>query len=82
MTAECPPEPVDDLVLVLAGLATYFGIEMTARSANELEYGVVVLSDCVDRMLGDYSEATLQMLLPYFGRVMESSTFLEELGAR
>ena len=66
-------------VIVLAGLATNFGIEMTARSANEHEYGVVVLSDCVDRMLGDYSEATLKVLLPYFGRVMESSTFLGEL---
>ena len=73
---------LDRNVLVLAGLATNFGIEMTARSANEHEYGVVVLSDCVDRMLGDYSEATLHVLLPYFGRVMESSTFLEELGAR
>ena len=68
-------------VIVLAGLATNFGIEMTARSANEHEYGVVVLSDCVDRMLGDYSEATLKVLLPYYGRVMESSTFLGELGA-
>lgn len=68
-------------VLVLAGLATNFGIEMTARSANEREYGVVVLSDCTDRLLGEYSEATLRVLLPYFGRVMESAAFLRELDA-
>jgi ureidoacrylate peracid hydrolase len=68
-------------VIVLAGLATNFGIEMTARSANEHEYGVVVLSDCTDRMLGEYSEQTLKVLLPYFGRVMESATFIDELGA-
>ena len=68
-------------VLVLAGLATNFGIEMTARSANEREYGVVVLEDCTDRMLGEYSEATLRVLLPYFGRVMGSATFIAELGA-
>lgn len=69
-------------VLVLAGLATNFGIEMTARSANERDYGVVVLSDCTDRLLGDYSEATLRVLLPYFGRVMESAQFLQELAGR
>lgn len=66
-------------VLVLAGLATNFGIEMTARSANERDYGVVVLSDCTDRMLGEYSEMTIQQLLPYFGRVMESADFIREL---
>lgn len=68
-------------VLVLAGLATNFGIEMTARSANERDYGVVVLADCTDRLLGEYSEATLRVLLPYFGRVMESAAFLRELDA-
>lgn len=67
-------------VVVLVGLATNFGIEMTARSANERDYGVIVLSDCVDRMLGEYSERTLTELLPYFGRVMTSSEFLAELG--
>lgn len=66
-------------VLVLAGLATNFGIEMTARSANERDYGVVVLSDCTDRMLGEYSEMTIQQLLPYFGRVMASADFIREL---
>ncbi|MSQ67290.1 MAG: cysteine hydrolase [Gammaproteobacteria bacterium] len=68
-------------ILVLAGLATNFGIEMTARSASEREYGVVVLSDCTDRLLGEYSEATLRVLLPYFGRVMESATFIQEISA-
>ncbi len=66
-------------VLILAGLATNFGIEMTARSANEREYGVIVLSDCTDRMLGDYSQMTLDVLLPYYGRVMDSPTLLAEM---
>ncbi len=66
-------------VLVLAGLATNFGIEMTARSASDRDYGVVVLSDCTDRMLGEYSELTMQTLLPYFGRVMTSGEFRAEL---
>jgi ureidoacrylate peracid hydrolase len=66
-------------VLILAGLATNFGIEMTARSANEREYGVIVLSDCTDRMLGEYSQMTLDVLLPYYGRVMDSPTLLAEM---
>lgn len=66
-------------IVVLVGLATNFGIEMTARSANERDYGVIVLSDCVDRMLGKYSELTITELLPYYGRVMTSEEFLTEL---
>ena len=66
-------------IVVLVGLATNFGIEMTARSANERDYGGGVLSDCVDRMLGEYSEKTLTELLPYYGRVMTSNEFIKEL---
>ena len=66
-------------IVVLVGLATNFGIEMTARSANERDYGVIVLSDCVDRMLGEYSEMTITQLLPYFGRVMTSTEFISEI---
>lgn len=66
-------------IVVLVGLATNFGIEMTARSANERDYGVIVLSDCVDRMLGEYSELTITELLPYYGRVMTSNEFIDEL---
>ena len=69
---------LDRHVLILAGLATNFGIEMTARSANERDYGVVVLSDCTDRMLGEYSELTLSVLLPYYGRVMTSNVLKAE----
>ena len=70
---------LDRKIIVLAGLATNFDIEMSARSANERDYGVIVLSDCVDRMLGKYSEMTITELLPYFGRVMTSAVFISEL---
>ena len=42
------------------------------------DYGVVILSDCTDRMLGDYSEQTMRLLLPYFGRVMTSTELADE----
>ncbi len=70
---------LDRHILVLASLATNFGIEMTARSANEREYGVAVLSDCTDRMLGEYSEMTMHTLLPYFARVMTAAELRDEL---
>jgi nicotinamidase-related amidase len=66
-------------VLLLGGLACNFGVEMTARSANERDYGVCVLSDCVDRFLGDYSERTLTDLLPLYGRVATAAEIIGEL---
>lgn len=67
-------------VLLLAGLACNFGIEMTARSGNERDYGICVVSDCVDRFLGDYSERTLTDLLPLYGRVATTDELIGELG--
>lgn len=66
-------------ILLLGGLATNFGIEMTARGANERDYGVCVLSDCIDRFLGDHSETTVTTLLPIYGRVEASATIIDEL---
>ena len=66
-------------ILLLGGLATNFGIEMTARGANERDYGVCVLSDCIDRFLGDHSETTVTTLLPIYGRVATSATIIDEL---
>lgn len=65
--------------LILAGLATNLGIEMTARSASDRDYGVAILSDCTDRMFGEYSEMTMTTMLPYFGRVMSSDVLISEL---
>ncbi|CAB4945694.1 unannotated protein [freshwater metagenome] len=66
-------------VLLLAGLATNLGIEMTARSGNEREYGICVLSDCVDRTFGDYSEATISTILPIYGRVATADEIIAEI---
>jgi nicotinamidase-related amidase len=70
---------LDRHVLILVGIATNWGIEMTARSASERDYGVCILSDCIDRLLGDYSEATIERLLPFYARVTTSAIALSEL---
>jgi len=69
-------------VLLLAGLATNLGVEMTARSGNEREYGICVLSDCVDRTFGDYSEQTITTIFPLFGRVATADEVIAELDAQ
>lgn len=66
-------------ILIVVGLATNLGVEMTARSATERDYGVVVLSDCVDRMFGEYTEMTLRELLPVYSRVTTSDVVIAEL---
>lgn len=66
-------------VLIVAGLATDFGVSLTVRGANERDYGAIVLSDCTDRMLGEYSEMTMEKLFPYLGRVMTSDELIGEL---
>lgn len=65
--------------LLLGGLACNFGIEMTARSGNERDYGICVLSDCIDRFLGEYSEMTVKTLLPLYGRVAMADEIIAEL---
>ena len=59
-----------------------FDIEMTVCSANERDYGVVVLSDCADWMPGEDSELTLSIPLPYYVRVMTSEILRAEFDAR
>jgi nicotinamidase-related amidase len=62
--------------ILLGGVATNFGVESTARTARELNYNVVVLTDCclnVDRELHDF---TLKHILPRFARIMSSEEAL------
>lgn len=68
-------------IIIVAGLATDFGVSLTVRGANERDYGVIVLSDCTDRMLGEYSEMTIEKLFPYLARVMTSDELISELKA-
>ena len=58
--------------ILLGGYATNFGVENCARTARDLGYNVVLLSDCcfnVDRELHEWS---LTRIMPFFTRVMTS----------
>ncbi len=73
---------LDRHILLLVGIATNMGIEMTVRSANERDYGTCVLSDCVDRAWGEYSQMTIDTILPLYGRVTVASEVIDELTAQ
>jgi nicotinamidase-related amidase len=58
--------------LLLGGVATNFGVESCARTARDLGFSVVLLSDCslnVNREMHDFS---LTHIMPRFARVMTS----------
>ena len=59
--------------LVLAGVATNFVVESTAREAGDAGYDVVVLSDCCASMNDAMHDFSMQNILPNFGRVMTSA---------
>lgn len=65
--------------ILLGGYSTNSGVESCARIANDLNYNVVVLSDCsfnIDREAHDW---TLQKIMPAFSRVMTSERALSLL---
>jgi nicotinamidase-related amidase len=73
---------LDRHILLMTGIATNVGIEMTVRSANERDLGTCVLTDCIDRAWGDYSQQTIELILPLYGRVAQSDEILAELAVQ
>lgn len=62
--------------VVLAGLATSFGIESTARAAYDLGYDVVVVSDAVSDPRAAGHDHTLGSVVPALGIVATTSEVL------
>lgn len=59
--------------VVIAGLATPFGIESTARDAYDLGYSVAVVSDAVAGPDVAGHDWTLQRVVPALGRVLTTA---------
>jgi nicotinamidase-related amidase len=62
--------------ILLGGVATNFGVESTARTARELNYNVVVLTDCCLNVAREQHDFTLEHILPRFARIMTSDQAL------
>lgn len=65
--------------LVLGGVATNHVVESTARTAADCGYHVTVLEDLCAGFDAASHAFSIEQMLPNFGRVIDSHTFLEEL---
>ncbi|MGJ0389222.1 isochorismatase family protein [Microbacterium sp. CGR1] len=65
--------------VVVAGLATTFGVESTARAAADLGLSVVVVSDAVSDPDPSGHERSLTRVFPALGRVRTTSEVLAAL---
>ncbi len=58
--------------ILLGGYSTNVGVESCARTARDLNYDVVILSDCCFNVERDLHEWSLARILPLFARVITS----------
>jgi nicotinamidase-related amidase len=65
--------------VVLAGVATSYGIESTAREAYDLGYDVVVIADAVTDPTLEEHERVLTRTIPILGCVSDTATVVESL---
>ncbi len=66
--------------LVLAGIATNFVVEGTARHAADLGYGVVVISDCCATFTYEMHTFAITSVLPQLATIATVNEFVEALG--
>ena len=57
---------------VIAGIATNFGVESTARSAWELSYDVVIVEDASTSRSAELHAFAIEHILPQIARVVQS----------
>jgi nicotinamidase-related amidase len=60
--------------IVLAGIATNFGVESTARHAWELDYDVVVVEDGCTTMSAELHEMAFKAILPRISRITDAAS--------
>ncbi|MHA0317696.1 hydrolase [Sphingomonas melonis] len=58
--------------VVIAGIATNFGVESTARSAWELSYDVVIVEDASTSRSAELHAFAIEHILPQIARVVQS----------
>jgi nicotinamidase-related amidase len=67
--------------LYLAGVATNFVVETTARYAVETGYGATVLEDLCAGFKQEWHEFAITQILPYFCEISNSEDFIKALKA-
>jgi nicotinamidase-related amidase len=65
--------------IILAGIATNFGVESTARAAHDQGYELVFAEDAMSSMSADFHQFPVQNIFPIMGRVRSSAEITEAL---
>jgi len=65
--------------LLLAGVATNFVVESTAREASDLGYEAVIVRDCCTSVSDDMHEAALNTSLPHLATITDSEEVIAAL---
>jgi nicotinamidase-related amidase len=66
--------------VVLAGIATNFGVESTGRAADEHGYDTVYISDAMTGLDGAAHEFAVSYVFPKFGMVCSGTEYVAALG--
>ena len=66
--------------IVVAGIATNFGVEQTAREAVGCGFAVLVASDATSSVSAEHHEFALTAILPMIGRVRTVDELVRALG--
>ena len=66
--------------LVLAGIATNWVVESTARYGAELGYDITVLEDCCQGFSDELHNFAIEKTLPYYASIMRSTDLIAGLG--
>lgn len=65
--------------LALAGAATNWAVEGTAREASDRGYRVIVLEDCCAAMTDEEHESSIRVVLSQIGTVITADEFIRSL---
>lgn len=68
--------------IFIAGISTSVGVESTARSAYDLGYNVVLVTDAITDRDADAHRLTVEKIFPRLGETDDTAKVLELLGSR
>ena len=66
----------------MAGISTNFGVESTARQAQDMGYELVFVEDAMTSMKTEMHRFSTETIFPRMGQVRSTAAVLEALGRR
>lgn len=66
--------------IVLLGISTNIGVEMTAREAFQLGYNQIFITDAMTAMSQEEHDATCNYIFPRIGKLRTTAAFVDGIG--